>query len=231
VTHSQQSTLVIEDEPQIRRFVRSALEREGWKVYEASTMERGLVECGTRLPTLVLLDLGLPDGDGLSLIRELRTWSKVPLIVISARSSENQKIAALDAGADDYLTKPFGIGELLARVRAAMRRQTVDPAETRVSFGDVQIDLAARLVKKRGQPVHLTPIEYQLLTTLVAHAGTVLTHRQLLLQIWGPNHVESSHYLRIYMGTLRNKLEDDPVRPRHLLTVTAVGYRLDEAGD
>jgi two-component system, OmpR family, KDP operon response regulator KdpE len=230
VTHSQ-STLVIEDEPQIRRFVRSALEREGWKVYEASTMERGLVECGTRLPALILLDLGLPDGDGLSLIRELRTWSKVPLIVISARSSENQKIAALDAGADDYLTKPFGIGELLARVRAAMRRQTVDPAETRVSFGDVQIDLAARSVKKRGQAVHLTPIEYQLLTTLVAHAGTVLTHRQLLLQIWGPNHVESSHYLRIYMGTLRNKLEDDPVRPRHLLTVTAVGYRLDEAGD
>jgi two-component system KDP operon response regulator KdpE len=231
MTHPQPIALVIEDEPQIRRFVRSALEREGWEIYEASTMARGLVECGTRLPTLVLLDLGLPDGDGLSLIRELRSWSKVPLIVISARSSENQKIAALDAGADDYLTKPFGIGELLARVRVAMRRQNVDPAQTKVSFGEVQIDLAARSVRKRGQAVHLTPIEYQLLTTLVARAGTVLTHRQLLLQIWGPSHVESSHYLRIYMGTLRNKLEDDPARPRHLLTVTAVGYRLDQAAE
>ena len=151
--------------------------------------------------------------------------------MISARSSEAQKIAALDAGADDYLTKPFAIGELLARVRATTRRHLVDPAETQVGFGDIRIDLAARTVRKRGQAVHLTPTEYELLTMLVAHAGTVLTHRQLLLKIWGPSHVESSHYLRIYMGTLRNKLEDEPARPRHLLTVTAVGYRFDPTGE
>jgi two-component system KDP operon response regulator KdpE len=228
MTTSQPTALVIEDEPHIRRFVRAALEHESWRVYEASTMARGLAECGTRKPTLVLLDLGLPDGDGLALLRDLRTWSKTPVIVISARSSENQKIAALDAGADDYLTKPFGIGELLARVRVAMRRSVADPGETRIAFGNVEIDLNARTVRKAGRAVHLTPIEYRLLTLLVAHAGTVMTHRQLLLQIWGPSHVERSHYLRIYMGALRNKLEDDPARPQHLVTITAVGYRFDQ---
>jgi two-component system KDP operon response regulator KdpE len=224
---SQPTALVIEDEPQIRRFVRTALEHASWRVYEASTMAGGLAECNVRNPALVLLDLGLPDGDGISLIRDLRTWSTTPLIVISARSGEKQKIAALDAGADDYLTKPFSIGELLARVRVAMRRQATDPGETKIEFGDVRVDLAARSVWKKDQPVHLTPIEYRLLTILIAHAGTVMTQRQLLLQIWGPSHVESTHYLRVYMGTLRGKLEDDPARPKHLITVTAVGYRFD----
>lgn len=218
--------VLIEDEPQIRRFVKSALENAQWQVFEASTMARGLAECGTRRPDLVIVDLGLPDGDGVRLIQDLRTWSQVPVIVVSARSDEHQKIAALDAGADDYLTKPFGLGELLARVRAATRRLVPAPGETSVTFGDVTIDLGRRTVTKRGAPVHLTPTEYRLLGQLVTHAGKVLTHRHLLREVWGPSHVESSHYLRTYMGTLRAKLEDDPAQPRHLLTVTAVGYRL-----
>ncbi len=219
--------VLVEDEPQIRRFVRSALEQEAWQVFEASTLAQGLVECGTRRPDLVVLDLGLPDGDGLDLIRDLRGWSDVPLIVLSARSDERQKVAALDAGADDYLGKPFGIAELLARVRAATRRrvQAGGTAST-VVFGDVEVDLAARIVQKAGVEVHLTPIEYRLLSVLVAHAGKVLTHRQLLRDVWGPSHVESAHYLRVYMGNLRAKLEADPARPRHLVTITAVGYRL-----
>lgn len=206
--------------------MRSALERGDWQVHDASTMAEGLVECGTRRPDLVILDLGLPDGDGVALIRDLRTWSKVPVIVVSARSDENQKIAALDAGADDYLTKPFGIGELLARVRVAMRRLSAAPGETRIALGDIEIDPTARIVTKRGVPVHVTPTEYRLLTLLVAHSGKVLTHRHLLREVWGPSHVESPHYLRTYMGTLRAKLEDDPARPRYFVTVTAVGYRL-----
>lgn len=221
------TAVLVEDEPQIRRFVRSALEQEDWQVFEASTVAQGLVECGTRRPDLVVLDLGLPDQDGIELIRDLRSWSTVPLIVLSARSDENQKIAALDSGADDYLTKPFGIGELLARVRAATRRRnTASTADARANFGDVEIDLAARTVHKAGAPVHLTPIEYRLFATLVADSGKVLTHRHLLRKVWGPSHVESSHYLRVYMGNLRAKLEDDPAQPKHLLTVTGVGYRL-----
>ncbi len=220
------SAVLIEDEAQIRRFVRSALEQERWQVFEATTLAQGLVECGTRKPDLVVLDLGLPDGDGTDLIRDLRGWSQVPVIVLSARSDEHQKVSALDAGADDYLTKPFGIAELLARVRVATRRQAGTTGQTSVGFGDVVVDLTTRSVTKDGVDVHLTPIEYRLLTTLIAHSGKVLTHRHLLRDVWGPSHVESHHYLRVYMGNLRAKLETDPAQPRHLLTVTAVGYRL-----
>jgi len=220
--------IVIEDEPQIRRFVRGALEAEGWQVHEAGTLRDGLAAAGTRQPDLLVLDLGLPDGDGVSLIRDVRGWSAVPIIVLSARSDEADKIAALDAGADDYLTKPFGVGELMARVRVAMRRaQSLGEAAAQVfRFGAVEIDLAARRVTRHGDEVHLTPIEYRLLGHLIANAGKVLTHRQLLKAVWGPSHVDSTHYLRVYMGNLRQKLEDEPAQPQHLLTETAVGYRL-----
>jgi len=225
--------LIVEDEPQIRRFVRSALEAEGWQVHEADTQKRGLTDAGTRKPDLIVLDLGLPDGDGLDLIRDVRGWSSVPIVVLSARADEADKIAALDAGADDYLTKPFGVGELLARVRANLRRPravqhegAADAAEAVFRFGTVEVDQRSRLVRRDGNEVHLTPIEYRLLSVLVANAGRVLTHRQLLREVWGPAHAEQSHYLRIYMGHLRQKLEDDPAQPRHLLTETAVGYRL-----
>ena len=226
MTEATRTAVLIEDEAQIRRFVRAALEQEHWQVFEAVTIAQGLVECGTRKPDLVVLDLGLPDGDGTELIGDLRTWSQVPVIVLSARSDEHQKVSALDAGADDYLTKPFGIAELLARVRVATRRQVGGSGSSSVGFGDVVVDLTSRTVTKAGEPVHLTPIEYRLLTTLIAHAGKVLTHRHLLRDVWGPSHVESHHYLRVYMGNLRAKLETDPARPQHLLTVTAVGYRL-----
>lgn len=226
--------VIIEDEAQIRRFVRSALESEGWQVHEAENAKKGLTEAGTRKPDLLVLDLGLPDGDGLDVIRDVRGWSAVPIIVLSARSDERDKIAALDAGADDYLTKPFGVGELLARVRANLRRPRVaggegsaaDDADRLLRFGEVELDRQARIVRRAGAEVHLTPIEYRLLGVLVANAGRVLTHRQLLKEVWGPSHAEQSHYLRIYMGRLRQKLEVDPAQPRHLLTETAVGYRL-----
>jgi two-component system KDP operon response regulator KdpE len=230
MAHSAPVAVVIEDEPQIRRFVRSALEEEGWQVFEAATLARGLSEAGTRKPDLLVLDLGLPDGDGLDLIRDVRGWSTVPIVVLSARTDEADKIAALDAGADDYLTKPFGVGELLARVRANLRRPRTaagtEDAEPVFRFGDVEIDRQSRQVRRAGVEVHLTPIEYRLLTTLVANAGRVLTHRQLLREVWGPSHSDQTHYLRIYMGHLRQKLEADPAQPRHLLTETAVGYRL-----
>jgi len=226
--------VIIEDEPQIRRFVRSALESEGWQVFEADTAQQGLSEAGTRKPDLLVLDLGLPDGNGLDVIRDVRGWSGVPIIVLSARSGEADKIAALDAGADDYLTKPFGVGELLARVRANLRRPRAAAADGAVAeeadpvfhFGHVEVDRQARLVRRAGAQVHLTPIEYRLLSVLIANAGRVLTHRQLLREVWGPSHAGQSHYLRIYMGHLRHKLELDPAQPRHLLTETAVGYRL-----
>ena len=228
------AAVVIEDEPQIRRFVRAALEAEGWQVHEADTLKRGLTEAGTRKPDLLILDLGLPDGDGIDLIRDLRGWSGVPIVVLSARSDEADKIAALDAGADDYLTKPFGVGELLARVRANVRRpRAATPdgaaaggADALFRFGDVELDRVARLVRRKGAEVHLTPIEYRLLLVLVTHAGRVLTQRQLLREVWGPSHADQGHYLRIYMGHLRRTLEADPAQPRHLLTETAVGYRL-----
>ena len=223
------TVVVIEDEPQIRRFVRTALEAEGWLVHEADTAKKGLTEAGTRKPDLLVLDLGLPDGNGLDVIRDVRGWSAVPIIVLSARSDEADKIAALDAGADDYLTKPFGVGELLARVRANLRRPratALEDADPVFRFGEVEVDRTARLVRRAGVEVHLTPIEYRLLSVLMANTGRVLTHRQLLREVWGPSHAEQSHYLRIYMGHLRQKLEADPTQPRHLLTETAVGYRL-----
>lgn len=219
--------LLVEDEKEIRRFVRMALETEGCHVVEAEGCKRGLIEAGTRKPDLLILDLGLPDGDGVELIRDLRGWSSMPVIVLSARSQEADKIQALDAGADDYLTKPFGVGELLARVRAVLRRlsRAGDTGQTLVKFGDVSVDLVRRVVEKAGQPVHLTPIEYRLLALLINNAGKVLTHRQMLREVWGPTYVESSHYLRVYMGHLRQKLEDDSTRPRYIITETGVGYR------
>ncbi|RYF08253.1 MAG: two-component system response regulator KdpE [Comamonadaceae bacterium] len=224
------TVIVIEDEPQIRRFVRAALEAEQWLVHEAGTLRDGLSAVGTRQPDLLVLDLGLPDGDGIDLIRDVRAWSSAAIIVLSARTDEADKIAALDAGADDYLTKPFGTGELLARVRATLRRprQTDTPTggEQRFRFGHVEVDRAARTVLRAGQPVHLTPIEYRMLLVLVGNAGRVLTQRQLLTEVWGPGHVDRSHYLRIHMGHLRQKLEVDPAQPQHLLTETGVGYRL-----
>ncbi|ACT12262.1 MULTISPECIES: two-component system response regulator KdpE [Pectobacterium] len=222
----QATILIVEDEKEIRRFVRQALEGEGCRVFDAETMQRGLLEAATRKPDLIILDLGLPDGDGIDYIRDLRQWSSLPVIVLSARTDEQDKIDALDAGADDYLTKPFGIGELLARLRVALRRHSHTQQETPlVSFGTITVDLLNRQVNRDGQELHLTPIEFRLLATLLASPGKVLTQRQLLTQVWGPNAVEHSHYLRIYMGHLRQKLESDPARPRHLLTETAIGYR------
>ncbi|KFX00448.1 two-component system response regulator KdpE [Pectobacterium carotovorum] len=222
----QATILIVEDEKEIRRFVRQALESEGCRVFDAETMQRGLLEAATRKPDLIILDLGLPDGNGIDYIRDLRQWSSLPVIVLSARTDEQDKIDALDAGADDYLTKPFGIGELLARLRVALRRHSNTQQKTPlVSFGNITVDLLNRQVNRDGQELHLTPIEFRLLATLLASPGKVLTQRQLLTQVWGPNAVEHSHYLRIYMGHLRQKLESDPARPRHLLTETAIGYR------
>jgi two-component system, OmpR family, KDP operon response regulator KdpE len=220
--------ILIEDERQIRRFVRTALEGEGWSVHDSDTLRQGLTDAGTRKPDLIILDLGLPDGDGMDFLRDLRSWSTVPVIVLSARVGEQDKIAALDAGADDYLTKPFGVGELLARVRAASRRrmQAGSNLDAEFEFGDVKIDLSLRTVRKGGNLVHLTPIEYRLLSFLIANAGKVLTHRQILREVWGPAHSEDGHYVRVYMGHLRGKLEEDPAQPKHILTETAVGYRL-----
>lgn len=228
MTESIPIVLLVEDEPQIRRFVRTALVEEGWQVYESETMKRGLIDAGTRKPDLIILDLGLPDGDGVDFIFDVRDWSTVPIIVLSARTNEADKIRALDAGADDYLTKPFGVGELLARVRAAVRRLRQPNVNLHglIQFGDIKVDIKARLVTKANQVVHLTPTEYRLLMVLVTNAGRVVTNPQLLREVWGPSHSESSHYLRVYMGHLRQKLEDDPAQPRYLLTETAVGYRL-----
>jgi two-component system KDP operon response regulator KdpE len=219
--------LVVEDDPAILRFVRQALEAEGHQVFETDTVKRGLIEAGTRRPDLLILDLGLPDGDGLGLLRDLRGWSQLPVIVLSARGDERDKIEALDAGADDYLVKPFSVGELSARVRAALRRRdrSAAPTSSIVAFGDCELDLARRQVRRAGAHVHLTPVEYKLAAALVAREGQVLTHRQLLREVWGPGSIEHSHYLRIYMAHLRKKLEFDPAQPAHFLTETGVGYR------
>ena len=220
--------VVIEDDPQIRRFLRTGLSAQPFRIFEAETGHDGLVEAATRKPDLVILDLGLPDLDGVEVVARLRGWYTRPIIILSARSDEQEKIKALDAGADDYLTKPFGIGELLARIRVALRRSArdADSADTVFRFGDVAVDLAARRVLRGGIEVHLTPNEYRLLTTLIRHAGKVCTHRQLLTEVWGPGHVERGHYVRIYMGQLRHKLEVDPTQPQHLRTEVGVGYRL-----
>ena len=193
------AVLIVEDEKLIRRFVRTSLEEEGCRVFEAGTCADGLLEAGTHKPDLIVLDLGLPDGNGVDFIRDLRAWSDVPILVLSARSNEKDKIQALDVGADDYLTKPFGVGELRARARALLRRQSrsSEAATPIIEFGDVTVDLSRRVVTRAGEPVHLTPIEYRLLCTLLANTGKVMTQRHLLREVWGPSSVESNHYLRV----------------------------------
>lgn len=221
--------VVIEDDPQMRRFLRTGLRAQGFQVFEAENGRRGLVEAGTRKPDLIVVDLGLPDMDGVEVVAALRRWTTLPIIILSARSTEQHKIEALDAGADDYLTKPFGLGELLARIRVALRHSAQNPqgAQSEVfTTGNLSVDLQKRLVSVDGCPVHLTPIQYRLLSVLVKHAGKVLTHRQILNDVWGPAYVDNAHYLRIYMSQLRQKLEADPTRPRYLLTESGVGYRL-----
>jgi two-component system KDP operon response regulator KdpE len=221
--------LIVEDDPQIRRFLRATFGAERYRFHEAVTAEEGIAQAAARQPDLMVLDLGLPDRDGLEVIRKVREWSQTPIIVLSARGQEKDKIAALDAGADDYVSKPFAVGELLARVRAALRRAaTLSDGDSGAAFraGEITVDLIRRVVSVRGNEVHLTPIEYKLLQTLIRHVGKVITQRQLLIEVWGPQHSEEGQYLRVYMAQLRRKLEADPARPRHLLTEPGVGYRL-----
>ena len=217
--------LLVEDDIEIGRLVRTVLETEGHRVTVAQTCARGLIDAGSRKPDLVILDLGLPDRDGTEFLRALRTWSEVPVIVLSARSDELEKVAALDLGADDYLTKPFGVPELLARVRVTLRRRAAPARSAQLRFGEVMVDFGRRVVERAGTPVHLTATEYRLLCTLVRHPGNVVTHRQLLREVWGPNASEHGHYVRIYMGKLRHRLEVDPARPRHFVTESGIGYR------
>jgi two-component system KDP operon response regulator KdpE len=218
--------LVVEDEPDIRQFLRSSLGAEGYRVVESPNGRRGTLDAGMHKPDLAIVDLGLPDFDGVEVIRRIREWSPMPILVLSARIQEHSKIQALDAGADDYVTKPFGVGELLARVRVALRH-AAQPASGKVlSLGDATIDFEKRLASKSGAEVHLTPIEFRLLACLAKHIGMVVTHRQLLTEVWGPTHAGDTHYLRVYMKQLREKLETDPVQPKYLLTETGVGYRL-----
>ena len=223
--------LVIDDEPPMRRFLRAALASQGYQVVEASTGADGLAQASMRTPELILLDLGLPDMDGLAVTQRLRAWTTTPILVLSARGQEGDKIAALDAGADDYVTKPFAMGELTARMRAALRRSARgdDGAEAIFEAGDLKVDRDRRVVTVRGEEAHLTPIEYKLLVALTKNPGRVLTHHHLLREVWGPGAVEQHHYLRVYMAQLRHKLEKDPARPRHLVTEPGVGYRLRES--
>jgi two-component system KDP operon response regulator KdpE len=220
--------LLVEDEPQMRRFLRTALEGHGYQFAEAETAAAGLTEAATRNPEVILLDLGLPDQDGLAVTRRLREWTETPVIVLSARGQEGDKVAALDAGADDYLTKPFGVPELLARIRVALRHRALkDGGEEPIfTVGPIRVDLAKRQVFVGEEEKRLTPNEYRLLTALVRHAGKVVTHRQLLKEAWGPPYASQTHYLRVYMGQLRHKLEPEPARPRYLVTEPGVGYRL-----
>jgi len=220
--------LIVEDDPQIRRFLRATLTAEGYLYHEALTADEGIQQVNARRPDLILLDLGLPDHDGLDVIRQVREGSLTPIVVLSARGQENDKIAALDLGADDYVAKPFGVGELLARIRAALRRSTAAamPEGPALRFGSVEVDLDKRLVRVGGEDVHLTPNEYRLLQILLKYPGKVLTQRQLLNEVWGPNHLEQAQYLRVYIAQLRRKLESDPARPKHLQTEPGIGYRL-----
>jgi len=221
--------LLIEDEPQMLRLLRIVLKGHGYGLVESSTGQEGIMQAATRVPDLILLDLGLPDIDGLEVTRRLREWSDVPIIVISAREQEQDKIKALDAGADDYLTKPFGAGELVARIRVAMRHKALREAgqhESIFTLGNLRVDLARRQVFLNEKEVHLTPIEYKLLTVLIKNAGKVLTHRQLLKEVWGPPYLTETQYLRVYMTQLRHKLEADPARPSFLINEPGVGYRL-----
>lgn len=218
--------LVIEDEVPIRRFLRASLANEGYHVSEATSGDHGLRLASSQPPDLVVLDLGLPDVDGQEVLKRLREWYTAPIIILSARDQESQKVAALDHGADDYVTKPFGIGELLARMRTALRHANkTGPDNTTITIGDLKIDLGSRLVWRKGTEVHLTPIEYKLFVTMAKNAGKVLTHRFLLREVWGPQDSHENHYLRVFVASLRRKLEDDPARPRYLLTDQGVGYR------
>jgi two-component system KDP operon response regulator KdpE len=218
--------LLVEDDPQIRRFLRAALSAEGYRLHEAVSAQEGVSQATTQCPDFILLDLGLPDQDGLEVIRAVRQWSTVPILVLSARGREKDKIEALDLGADDYVAKPFTVGELLARIRAGLRRSAVVSPGTIFQFGNAEVDLEKRVVKVSGEEVHLTPNEYKLLQVLIKHAGKVLTQRQLLSEVWGPNATEQAQYLRVYIAQLRRKLEENPARPRHLQTEPGVGYRL-----
>ena len=221
--------ILVEDDPQIRHFLRRALPNHGYRLVEAATGTEGLREAETRMPDIVILDLGLPDLDGLEVIQRLREWTTVPIVVLSARGQERDKVAALDAGADDYLSKPFGIAELLARLRVALRhaaRTAEQKDDAPVTVGNLHVDLAHRRVTLSDGELHLTPIEYRLLATLAKHAGKVLTQRHLLIEVWGPPYADQAHYLRVYMAQLRRKVEADPTRPRYLLTEAGVGYRL-----
>ncbi|MGA8133361.1 MULTISPECIES: response regulator [Pseudomonas] len=221
--------LIVEDEANIRRFIGIALQDEGFQVFEADSSKRALIDAASRQPDLVIVDLGLPDGDGKDLISELRGWMSVPILVLSARDREDEKVAALDAGADDYLVKPFGVPELLARIRAQLRRQVQSgtaAVSSKVRFGEVEVDLATHEVRRGSEGVHLTPIEFRLLIALIRGQGRVLTHRQLLLDVWGLDYADRAHYLRVHMAHLRQKLEADPAQPQHLITELQVGYRL-----
>ena len=229
MTNAGHLILVVEDEPQIRRFLRTTLTAEGYRVVEAENGERGVIEAATHKPDLVMVDLGLPDIDGVEVVKRIRAWSALPILILSARSAESDKVAALDAGADDYVTKPFSVGELSARIRVALRhaaRGAKEIGAQTLHFGNIEVDLERRLVRSIGRDLHLTPIEFRLLACLARHAGMVLTHRHLLREVWGPSYVDQAHYLRVYMKQLRHKLEPDPARPRFLLTETGVGYRL-----
>ena len=218
---------IIEDDPQIRRFLRTALDAHGFSTFEAETGRQGLTMAATHKPDLIILDLGLPDMDGVEVVSRLREWMTRPVIILSARDLERDKVSALDAGADDYLTKPFGVEELLARIRVALRHASRGAQQNLVFIsGPIRVDLTRRQVFRDGEEVHLTPTEYRLLSALVKDAGKVLTQRHLLTEVWGPSHTERSHYLHVYMKALRQKLERDPARPEVLLTETGVGYRL-----
>jgi two-component system KDP operon response regulator KdpE len=224
--------LVVEDEPEIRRFLRAALGAEGYRVVESASGRRGSIDAGTHKPDLVIVDLGLPDVDGVDVIRHIRAWSPMPIVVLSARVQERAKIEALDAGANDYVTKPFGVGEMLARVRAGLRHAVRSASGAGVlRFGVAVVDLERRMASRGDEDVHLTPLEFRLLATLARNHGMVVTHRHLLTEVWGPTHASDTHYLRIYMKQLREKLEIDPLRPRYLVTETGVGYRLLEDSD
>jgi len=218
--------LVIDDEPQIRRLLRVTLEASGYRVFDAATGQDGLVQAAQRRPDVILLDLGLPDLEGVEVLKRLREWTPVPIIILSVRDREDDKVAALDAGADDYVTKPFNSAELLARLRAALRHRQPQGVDAIFHAGNLEVDLAGRLVRKSGEEVKLTPIEYSLLRLLVTHAGKVLTHRQLLTGVWGAKAVEQTHYLRVHIAHLREKLEANPSAPELIITEPAIGYRL-----
>lgn len=219
--------LIVEDEQAIRRLLKASLSSEGYSVSEAATGREGLSTATSQPPDVVILDLGLPDMDGQEVLQRLREWCSAPVIVLTARDQESQKVQALDHGADDYMTKPFGMGELFARIRTALRHSHhVGPEATTITLGDIRVDLAARLVYRRDQEIHLTPLEYKLFVTMLKHMGKVLTHRFLLREVWGPHDSQENHYLRVFVASLRRKLEADPSRPKHILTEQGVGYRL-----